>query len=152
AMPFLYDREISSLPGIHGLHLSDLVARWKVPPEKLFEDTGLSRAALSQPQSRLSVATMERLIERARALTGEPALGVYFGLQMRISWHGYLGLAAMTAENGRQALELIPRFALTRTDALTFCIDNEGPTVALILCERADFGAARDAVILALLI
>ena len=36
------------------------------------------------------------LVERARALTGEPGLGLYFGLRMQVASHGYLGFAAMT--------------------------------------------------------
>lgn len=146
------DRGTRSLPAIHGQQLADLVTRWGIPTATFLQGTGLSPSELSQPQNRLSVAMMERLVERARALTGEPALGIYFGLQMRISWHGYVGLAAMTAQNARQALELITRFVPTRTDALVFSLEHNGSVASLFIHEQADFGTARDAVILALLV
>lgn len=142
----------SSLPAIHALHLAELVERWSISAATLLRGSGLSKLELSQPDRRLPVATMTQLVERARALTGEPALGIYFGLQMRISWHGYVGLAAMTAQNARQALELAARFVPTRTGALAFELDAEGRQAALLIHERADFGAARDAVVLAIIV
>lgn len=146
------DRAAASLPAIHALHLAELVARWGVSARALFKGAGLAKSELSQPGRRLSVATMERLVERARALTGEPALGIYFGLQMRISWHGYLGLAAMTSQNVRQALDVATRFLPTLTGALALELEIEGATASLLITERADFGAARDAIILALVV
>ena len=59
----------------------------------------------------MSIATVEKLTERARALTGEPALALYLGLSMRASAHGYLGFAAMSAATVGEALELAARFA-----------------------------------------
>jgi AraC-like DNA-binding protein len=71
---------------------------------------------------------------------------------MRVSWLGYLGLAAMTAENVRQALELAARFLPTQTGALALELEIAGATATLTIRERVDFGSARDAVILALLV
>ena len=146
------DRDAGSLPAIHALHLADLVQRWGVTAGALLKGTRLRKDELSQPGRSLPVPSMVHLVERARALTGEPALGIYFGLQMRISWHGYLGLAAMTAQTAREALELAARFLPTRTGALTLRLEVEGPRAALILDERADFGAARDAILLSLVV
>lgn len=151
-MPFRIDRDTGVVPAIHGLHLAELVARWGVPEDQFLRAAGLCKTALSQPHSRLTVAMLDRLVESARALTGEPALGIYFGLQMRVSWHGYVGLAAMTAQNTGQALELITRFAPTLTDALALSIEKEGSGASLFFREHADFGAGRDAIILALMI
>jgi AraC-like DNA-binding protein len=95
---------------------------------------------------------MVPLVERARQLTREPALGIYFGLQMRISWHGYLGLAAMASANVRQALELAARFVPTLTDAFALDLELAGKKASLVIGERADFGAARDAIVLGLVV
>ena len=140
------------LPAIHALHLAELVARWEVAPNMLLRGTGLAKSDLRRPGQRLSVATMERLVERARSLTREPALGIYFGLQMRISWLGFLGLAAMTSQNVRQALELATRFLPTLTGALALDLEIDGKKASLVIQERADFGAARDAIVLALVV
>src|SRR4029434_9500938 len=107
-----------SLPGVHTLHLVELVGRWNVSPNELLEGVSLSPEQLYEPAVRVSIGTVNRLVERAIALTGEPGLGFYMGLQMRISAHGYVGFAAMTASNVREALELAVRFTPTRTTAL----------------------------------
>ncbi len=151
-MPFRLDRETSVVPAIYALHLTELIAHWNISATKFLQDTGLGVAELSLPHSRLSVAMVERLVERARTLTEEPGLGFYFGLRMRISWHGFLGLAAMSAQNIRQALELVVRFVPTRTDALTFGFESSDKGSSLLIREHADFGAARDAVIFAIFV
>lgn len=146
------DRATDSLPAIHALHLAELVGRWGVSFATLLRGTRLTKTTLAQPESRIAVATMARLVERARALTGEAALGIYFGLQMRISWHGYVGLAAMAAQNAREALELAVRFCPTRTGAISLHLDADSPVGSLRIAEHADFGAARDAILLALVV
>jgi AraC-like DNA-binding protein len=134
------------------VHLADLVGRWGIASAALFRGTSLRRAELSRPGARLPIADMERLVERARLLTGEPAIGIYFGLQMRVSWHGYLGLAAMASQNVRQALELAVRFVPTLTDAFALRMEIDGKKASLVIGERADFGSARDAILLALIV
>jgi AraC-like DNA-binding protein len=144
--------EGATLPAIHALHLADLVERWGVSGLALLKGSGLRRADLAQPGRRLSIAVMGGLVERARMLTKEPALGVYFGLQTRISWHGYLGLAAMTAQTVRGALELTTRFSPTRTGALSLSLETDGAEARLIIDERAQLGAARDTILLSILV
>jgi AraC-like DNA-binding protein len=98
------------------------------------------------------MATFERLIERARALTGEPGLGFHLGLSMRISAYGYLGFAAMTATTLRDALEIAVRFAPTRTTAIALRLESEGDRAFVVLEEHCVFGSARDVIVLALVV
>ncbi len=140
------------LPGAYALHLLDLVARYEVGAEELLEGFGLSREALAAPASRVSLTVAERVVERAIRLTGDPALAVAMGLQLPISSHGYLGFAAMTARNVREALELAVRFAPTRTTALALSLHVEGDVASLVLEERAPLGALREFVIFALMV
>lgn len=137
---------------MHALHLAEVVRRWNVSPEELFDGTGLSPERLADPGERMGVAASIALVERARALTGESALGVYLGMQMRISAHGYLGFAAMTAATVRDALELAIRFTPTRTTALELRLRTEGNSASLVIDEHADFGSARDVWITALVV
>lgn len=144
--------EEHSLPAVHALHIAELAARWDVAQVDLFAELGLDADALADPDARVSVRDFERLVTRARALTGEPALGLFLGLHMRVSAHGYLGFAAMTAPTARAAIELACRFAPTRTRALALRVHVDGDLASLVLEERADFGAARDVVVFALMI
>ena len=141
-----------SLPAVHVLHLIELVKRWDVPQAELLSRGEIPRASLDDPTARIPIRAYTALVERARALTAEPALGILFGLQMRASAHGYLGFAAMTASTLRDALDLAVRFAPTRTSAFGLRQQIDGDLVAIVIDEHADFGAARDAMLFALLV
>lgn len=145
-------RDGHSIPAAHVRELVDVVARWGVSEEDLLAGLGLDPRRLVEPLERVSIPVLERLAERARALTGEPALGVYLGMQMRVSAHGYLGFAAMTSSTVREALELAMRFAPTRTSAVALRLQVDGDVAALVLDERVPLGAARELFILALVI
>lgn len=143
---------VPTLPSVHALHLAELVERWGVPAQRLLDDFGLSREALSDPAARLPVPEFGRLIQCARALTGEPGLGFHLGLKMPISAHGYVGFAAMTAANLRQAIELGCQFAPTRSSALSLRLEPRGAEAALVIDEAYPLGEARDAIIIAFLV
>jgi AraC-like DNA-binding protein len=138
------------LPAVHALHVAELVESWNVSADELLAELGLARAELSRPAAYLPLATFERVLSRACAVTGEPGLGFHLGLKMRISAYGYLGFAAMTAADLRGALELACRFAPTQTTAIGLRMEREDAWAALVIEERGDLGAIREAVLLAL--
>jgi AraC-like DNA-binding protein len=144
--------EPPSVPAVQALHLADLVQRWGVSRAALFRGTGVDECELSDPSRRLPVDRIAELVERARALTGEPGLGMYFGLRMQAASHGYLGFAAMTASTLGEALDLATRFAPMLTNAFSLELRRAGTTATLVVQEEADLGAARDAILLALVI
>jgi AraC-like DNA-binding protein len=142
-----------TLPAVHALHVAELVRQWGVSAEELFAGTApeASAEAFGVPNARIAVSAFSALVQRARALTGEPALGVHFGMRMRASAHGYLGFAAMTAATLGDALELATRFAPTRTNALSLSLRVSHGLASLAIDERADFGQARDAILFGLM-
>lgn len=142
----------AELPGIYVLDVLHLARRWKVRPDALLAGTGLTEEGLRDPNARVAVATCAKVVERAHALTGEPALALYQGMQMKVSSHGFLGFAAMTASTIREALAFAERFAATRTSALGISIVREKDTAAIVVEERADLGGLREFAILAIMI
>jgi AraC-like DNA-binding protein len=142
----------ASIPAIHLVHLLPLLARWNVEPEPFVAELGLSQEAMSQPGARVSIELVERVFQRARELTGERDLGFFVGLQMRVSAHGFLGFAAMTAPTARSAVELIPRFAPTLTDALSLTLVHEGARSVLRVEERVPMGEVREVIMVALFV
>jgi AraC-like DNA-binding protein len=141
-----------TLPVVQALYLSELVKRWNVGVDELLEGTGVSSSTLSDPSARMDVPTTIRLIERARSLTGEPAIGYYLGLQMRLSMHGYLGFAAWSAPTLRAATELTVQFVPIITTALSVRLRVDGKEASILIEEHADFGTARDVVLMAALV
>lgn len=140
------------IPAVHALEISEVLARWKVTPAELFSGLGIDESDLSDPAARLPFATFVRLVDRARKLSSEPGLGFLLGLQMRISVHGNLGMAAMTASTVREALEVAVRFAPTRTNVIALRLHEEGETAALLIEERWPLEGVADVVLCALVV
>lgn len=147
----MLDPKEAFIPAIHAVHLAELCARYGVSGSQLFAGAGLSEAELAEPDETISIATVERIVARARTLTGEPALGILLGMQMRISAHGYLGFAAMVARTIGEALEIAVRYAPTRTNALALRLEDAGAKTSLVLEPLARLGAAEDVVVFALM-
>ena len=141
---------MSDLPGAYVRDLAELVARWKVAPAQLF--AGLPVGDLADPTTRVPLRVCEAIITRATQLTHEPALAVYAGMQMRLSSHGFLGFAAMTAGTVREALELATKFASTRTSLIGLALYVEGKRASLVIEERTPLGALREFVVIALIV
>ncbi|MFO0610864.1 MAG: AraC family transcriptional regulator ligand-binding domain-containing protein [Polyangiales bacterium] len=144
------DGDEPTIPAVQALHLADLARRWGVAEAALLHP--LTARELRDPSRRLTVRELAALVERARALTGEPALGVHFGLRMQATSHGYLGFAAMAASTLGEAIALAARFAPTVTTAFSLRLTRGATEASLALEEEADLGPARDAVVLALVV
>ncbi|HLK37424.1 MAG TPA: AraC family transcriptional regulator [Polyangiaceae bacterium] len=142
----------ATFPAVHVLHGAELAKTWGIAPDVLLSELGLDAESLAIPGAQVPVETLVALVEKTRARTGEPAIGVFLGLQMRAPAHGYLGFAAMTSPTLRHALDVATRFAPTRTNAIRLSLHTNDEQASLILEERADFGPARDAILFALAI
>jgi len=134
------------------LSLIELLKRWEVSARDLLAPFGLDESALEQPNARLPTELMREVLERARALTGEPGLGFYLGLQKRVSFYGFVGYAAMSAATLREALELAVRFTPLVTTALSMRLQQHGEIAALTIETHDDMGSARDIATFSLLI
>jgi AraC-like DNA-binding protein len=132
--------------------LVELVERWRVPGDELLTETGMTKKDLEDPLARFPVARMCDLLERARLLTAEPGIGYYSGLQKRVSAYGTVGFAALSASSVREALELAVKFAPVFSTALSLDLRVDGKLASLCLEENADLGAARDVVIISMML
>jgi AraC-like DNA-binding protein len=136
----------------HAQQLAELVARWGVTGDELFAGLGLDVAAVSDPRLRLPLPVFAQLAARAKALTGEPGLGFYLGLAMRVSSHGYLGFAAMASPTLRGALDLVVRFTPTRTDAIAMRAHESNGVASLVIDELTPLGEGGDMLVVSLLV
>lgn len=82
--------------------------------EQILAHSQLSENVLSQNQ-RISPIQYQQIVENAFELSQDPLLGIKHGQGLNISSHGFLGFAAMAADNLDQALSLAIRYARTRT-------------------------------------
>lgn len=143
--------EAHEIPGAYVRDLVELVARWKIAGPQLLEGLPLTVDALREPATRVPIAVCEQIVARALRLTGEPALALHLGMQMRLSSHGFVGFAAMTAGTLREAISLATRYAATRTTALGLALYVEGDTASVVIDERAPLGGMREFAVLGLI-
>src|SRR5262249_58611077 len=127
----------------HVHHLVEVVKRWDVREQDLLDGSGLDRDTLADPHARLPVPVLAALVERARHLTAEPALGLYIGLQTRPTLFGRLGFAVMSASTIREAIETSIRFGSLVTTAITTRFRSSGREAQLLVDEPADLRSAR---------
>jgi AraC-like DNA-binding protein len=144
---------VYDLPGAYLRDFVELTARYKVEPARLLRGLPVTLESLADPATRVPLRVCEAIVARGLELTREPALGVHMGMAMRVSSHGFLGFAAMTANTVREALELAARFASTRTSALALALHVEGELASVAIEERTPLpGALREVLVLALVI
>jgi AraC-like DNA-binding protein len=146
---------IASTPKLsasYALHLLDLAARLGVREEEILAGFDLTREDLADPNRSLPIDVAIALHERGRILTGEPALGIYLGLQMQASAHGIVGFAAMSAGTVRDAILVAVRYMAIRTTALALHTQVHDDTATLILVEHADLGSVREIYVLSILV
>jgi AraC-like DNA-binding protein len=141
-----------SFAASHVHHLVRVVQRWGVTAEDLRAGIPVPERVMVDPRARIPVPTMVALLDRARDLTREPALGLHIGLGVRPTLYGNLGFAWMSASNAREALDLTVRFSALITTGLRLRLDVEGQLASLIVDEVADFGDVRDVVVLAAIV
>jgi AraC-like DNA-binding protein len=136
----------------HVHHLAEVVKRWDVSADALLSGVSLSRETLADPHARVPVPVMNTLVERARMLTGEPALGVHCGLHTRATLYGAVGFAVASASSIREGIELSIRYGRIVTTALTVRFRVEKQQASLVVDEHADFGSVRDIVLMTTLV
>ncbi len=135
----------------HIVELSELVSRYGIDSDQFLSECGLRRRDLENGAN-ADVKTLCAAVNHARSRTGEPAIGYLFGHQMRVTSHGYLGFAVLTASTLRDALNLALRFQLTRTSALRLSSRQIGTRTALEFETLADLGDAEEPILVAIVV
>ncbi|EPQ5005029.1 AraC family transcriptional regulator ligand-binding domain-containing protein [Acinetobacter baumannii] len=126
-------RQDQGIPGVYGLLLLDVVSRWGYNDETLFAPFHLTSEQLADPEYRISTPVANELVKHALNLTGESPLGYHIGTQMRISIHGFIGYAIMTAKDITEAIALAARFIQLRLPFLQLYFSTFGPKATLQL-------------------
>ncbi len=145
-------RQDQGIPGVYGLLLLDVVSRWGYSDETLFAPFHLNSEMLADPEYRISVSTANELFKHALRLAGESTLGYHLGTQMRISIHGFIGYAIMTAETITDALLLAARFIQLRLPFLQLYFSTFGSNATIQLQCDIDIEPLRTELVLAITI
>lgn len=145
-------RQDLGIPGVYGLLLLDVVSRWGYNDQALFGPFHLNSEQLADPEYRIPTAVANELVKHALRMTGESSLGYHLGTQMRISIHGFIGYAIMTAENITDALVLAARFIQLRLPFLQLYFSTFGNNATMQLQCDIELEPLRTEIILAITI
>lgn len=151
-MSSLDNLDTQGLPGAYALLLLDVTRRWGVEDQDLLATHGLTREQLTSPTVRIPMAVMNAIYEQALVLTEEPALPFYIGMQMKLSSHGFIGFAAMTADTVAQALELVERFISLRIMGFAIRLTRQDERASIHLDTSFNLQPLRDGAVAALMI
>lgn len=144
-------RQDQGIPGVYGLLLLDVVSRWGYNDETLFSPFGLNTEQLAELEFRIPTAVANELVQHALRLTGEPTLGFHLGTQMRISIHGFIGYAIMTANDITDALVLANRFIQLRMPFLQLFFSTFGTKATVQLQTDISLEPLRTEISIALI-
>jgi hypothetical protein len=111
--------------------------------ESILKDAGVSQESLDDPEARIDAELFARVIVGALEQSGEPALGIRLGSQLRVTTHGILGYAAMASATLAEALSLITKYVQTRTPLLVASFSVRRGIAALRIEEAAILGEIR---------
>ncbi|MGM0563092.1 MAG: AraC family transcriptional regulator [Pseudomonadota bacterium] len=95
--------------------LLELMAQSGLDTERLLRRVGLERDEVYGTAPTLRFEQFRRVMQGARDLSGDPAIGLRLGQQMTLTAHGLLGYAAISSANLADMLALLERYFRTRT-------------------------------------
>ncbi len=113
-MTSLYSHQRSFLTIDYLSQLITLMGQMGFSTEQVLANTQLN-AQIMQLNTRISPMQYHTVVENALSLSQDPLLGIKHGQGLNIASHGFVGFAAMAADNLDQALSLAIRYARTRT-------------------------------------
>jgi AraC-like DNA-binding protein len=133
-------------PSVPGAYLALWVAmleRRGYPAQRLLQGTGLTPAALAGQEIQVSPLQFMMVVATSVQLTGDPALGYAFGLEMKPTAHGFLGYALMTCANARDAIRLGERYLRLRAPEQRLRLSLEGEQAVLSLEDQTELAPMR---------
>ncbi len=141
-LPAEPERELDKLSAnaVYAALLVEMLVQQGIPLAELLAGTHITVDALRSLEARLTARQYRALIENALRLCPDPALGFKFGFQLKLSTHGFLGFAAMSAASLGEALELAVKYCRTRFDFFALEIFEQGGCVILQVDELLNMG------------
>jgi AraC-like DNA-binding protein len=131
------------LSGFFVHSLAEAVERAGVPRERLFQAAAFDGNRLQQPDGRLSLATFDRLLDRALSLTGDEALGLHMGDRVNPGNYNLSALLASHAPSLRDAIRALQRFQGLLADRPFWRFVEDDRTVTLRYEAEPGSSAAR---------
>ncbi len=109
-------------------HLLDVLEARGLVREQVLAQCGIAPAVLAEDGARLAPLQFLRLLDVAEAAGQAEGLGFAFGMALKPTSHGFLGMALMACPTARDALQMAERFAGLRAGFVHLRYREEGDT------------------------
>ena len=115
-------------PARYALHMFELLESWGIPAADVLRRAGIAPDALhgARGDARLSLEQADRLFGAARELAGRSDLGFEFGLRLKPTSHGLIGLALMGCPDVEALWRLAARQQYHLTEAFRLHYERAG--------------------------
>ncbi|HMJ12982.1 MAG TPA: AraC family transcriptional regulator [Polyangiaceae bacterium] len=114
-----------------------------VTRERLLNGVGLESELLAQPEARIPLLQYGHIIARALHLTGEPGLGLEYGLRANLTMHGLVGFGVMSHGTLREALSFGKKYFTMRSPGFTCRCFADGAQAVIDTREAVQHGPLR---------
>ena len=121
------------VPGALTAILLETAADFGVTPERALAGTVIDEAALSSPDTRVSIRDQSRILENCIAATGQTGLTLHYGSRIPIVALGVLGYALMCCRNVQELMEVLARYHRLIGGSLQIAIETGADTVEVRL-------------------
>lgn len=134
--------------------LLDLLETWGVSRESFLEDLGLSEADIANPSRLLGATLIRDAFELAteRSNVSDVLLGYQLGLRERVTSHGALGFAFLTASTMREVRDLALRYLRARVSAFRLSLECDGSEQSIVFEDTIDLGQKRSILVFRVLV
>jgi AraC-like DNA-binding protein len=113
--------------------ISVLAAHGGIDMEKLLNLADLKADELANPKSLISMAQYTAFATGAMQATHDPALGLRYGLALNALSHGELGIAIMSADSFREAIEIGLQYFKTRKPIIQLTLAKQKSMLVLTI-------------------
>ncbi|AUM13709.1 AraC family transcriptional regulator [Ketobacter alkanivorans] len=131
-----------SANAVYAALLVEMLVEKGVLLAELLAGTDIRLETLKSLEGRLTARQYQALINNALRLSPDPALGFKFGFQLKLSTHGFLGFAAMSAATLGEALQLGVKYCRTRFDFFALDVFEQDGKVIFQVDELLNMGPA----------
>ncbi|QSP95901.1 AraC family transcriptional regulator [Marinobacter salinisoli] len=130
-------------PFIHAHYadiLCQLVQEKGVSRPSLLSAAGIRPGLLEHPDNLISIPQFVALCRECLQRSGDPALGLAFGLRLKFTTHGALSQAAVSCDTLEQAISVLIKYCRTRFVymALSFFTESDEAVLQLDVVHQVD--------------
>lgn len=145
-------RSSTTIPGTYVSLVLNTMRGLNLPERELNEtlqQQGIDINSLATPNVRISLETVNELLKLVFKHENQYVFAAIVGTQMKLSSHGFIGFAAMTAKNVREALDIAIRYVPLIINGVNFRLENDGETAHFYIEENITLHPLREMLLIA---